>query len=297
MLKFLNNFFHTTKSDTTKLIKRNKQKFKISDQRLQELAKRLEKTRRTVIRISTKKAKNLSLFTSKFGGYPFWPKNLEYPKTPDGSPLILIAQFNLNELPQNDLLPNSGILQFFIADSDHDWGIKLGGTILNINTGLFKVVYHPNINLSKNSLITDFNFVHKDPDFPLQNEFTLNFTLDTELISIDDYRFRNTIQEEEVYKRIVEEYDDNLLKKLNLTAHFYVSHKIGGYLYYTQNDPRADQDLFTDFKEPFELLFQMDSDANANIIWGDLGVANFFIQPTDLKNLNFKNVLFNWDCF
>lgn len=33
-----------------------------------------------------------------------------------------------------------------------------------------------------------------------------------------------------------------------------------------------------------------------DIMWGDCGVANFFIHPDDLKNKDFSKVLYNWDC-
>ncbi|MDE5859478.1 MAG: DUF1963 domain-containing protein, partial [Oscillospiraceae bacterium] len=32
------------------------------------------------------------------------------------------------------------------------------------------------------------------------------------------------------------------------------------------------------------------------IMWGDMGVANFFISENDLKNLDFSKVAYNWDC-
>jgi len=32
------------------------------------------------------------------------------------------------------------------------------------------------------------------------------------------------------------------------------------------------------------------------IMWGDSGVANFFINLEDLKKLNFQNVIYTWDC-
>ena len=35
---------------------------------------------------------------------------------------------------------------------------------------------------------------------------------------------------------------------------------------------------------------------DVEIMWGDSGVGNFFISEEDLKNLNFENVLYNWDC-
>ena len=42
----------------------------------------------------------------------------------------------------------------------------------------------------------------------------------------------------------------------------------------------------------------MDSDhsSDVDIMWGDVGVANFFIRLEDLKNRDFSNVLYNWDC-
>ena len=33
-----------------------------------------------------------------------------------------------------------------------------------------------------------------------------------------------------------------------------------------------------------------------SILWGDCGVANFFISRTDLEKLDFSRVLYNWDC-
>jgi uncharacterized protein YwqG len=37
-------------------------------------------------------------------------------------------------------------------------------------------------------------------------------------------------------------------------------------------------------------------DDEANIMFGDAGVANFFIKEEDLRNRNFRDVLYNWDC-
>ena len=33
-----------------------------------------------------------------------------------------------------------------------------------------------------------------------------------------------------------------------------------------------------------------------DITWGDAGIANFFIRQSALKNLDFTDVLYNWDC-
>ena len=39
-----------------------------------------------------------------------------------------------------------------------------------------------------------------------------------------------------------------------------------------------------------------DGEQGKDIMWGDVGVANFFIRPEDLKNKDFSKVLYNWDC-
>ncbi|MCL1987051.1 MAG: DUF1963 domain-containing protein, partial [Firmicutes bacterium] len=50
------------------------------------------------------------------------------------------------------------------------------------------------------------------------------------------------------------------------------------------------------------LLFQMSSEFGSEIpeedeiMWGDAGVAHFFINRADLQNLKFDDVLYNWDC-
>ncbi|MCL2424330.1 MAG: DUF1963 domain-containing protein, partial [Micrococcales bacterium] len=72
-------------------------------------------------------------------------------------------------------------------------------------------------------------------------------------------------------------------------------HHIGGYPLFTQWDPRDDND---DFAGHTTLLFQLDTDqaGGIDIMWGDMGVGNFFIEPDRLAVLDFSNVLYNWDC-
>ena len=71
-------------------------------------------------------------------------------------------------------------------------------------------------------------------------------------------------------------------------------HKIGGYPAFTQEDPRDipkedDHDI---------LLLQIDTDniGEREIMWGDSGVANFFISRENLKQRNFQDVIYTWDC-
>ena len=44
-----------------------------------------------------------------------------------------------------------------------------------------------------------------------------------------------------------------------------------------------------------DLLLQIDS--TNDVSFGDSGVANFFISPSDLERLDFSRVLYTWDCY
>ena len=66
-------------------------------------------------------------------------------------------------------------------------------------------------------------------------------------------------------------------------------HKLGGYPNFTQADPREDG-------QDHVLLVQFDSDTRLGLMWGDVGIANFFIRPAELKARDFSRAAFNWDC-
>ncbi|MEG0160378.1 MAG: YwqG family protein, partial [Carnobacterium sp.] len=71
---------------------------------------------------------------------------------------------------------------------------------------------------------------------------------------------------------------------------------IGGYPSFTQTDPRI---RMPEFKDD-QLLFQLSSTDYGNdvqVIWGDSGIGNFFIHPTDLVNQDFSKTWYNWDCY
>jgi uncharacterized protein YwqG len=82
----------------------------------------------------------------------------------------------------------------------------------------------------------------------------------------------------------------NKLEDLSYNLFATNGHKIGGYAYFTQSDPRE----YIKDSETSILLFQMDTDDE--IMWGDAGVANFFINSADLINKDFSRVMYNWDC-
>lgn len=270
----------------------------------------LEKNKKPMIKISLSDDKP-NLFQSKFGGVPYLPKNVEIPKNKENEQLTLLAQINIEELPKNNIYPmKEGILQFWILNDD-----VLG---LDYNTHLgngFKVVYYKEIDKSvtEEEVLEKYK-PYKDEDsyFPVEGEFSLSFKLTDGYFSDSNDDFREIVNREmkkfhienkEKYKGILKVYDDKeylsywdiwdileedkeIGKKL-----FEAGHKIGGFPNFTQSDVREIGDYEI-------LLLQIDSEGTEKneIMWGDCGIANFFIKEKDLKELNFEKVIYNWDC-
>lgn len=259
---------------------------------LNTLRKELEPTQKLYLKITPSFSNKMTVWESKFGGEPYFPKGLEYPKSPEGKPLILLAQINFSETLLLDNFPKEGILQFYI-DSYHDlYGVDDEDLS---NQSHFRVIYFDKIDLDKKNLITDFSFLPSmdDPDMilPFIGSFALTFEQKSEPISGYDYRLEEMIEslvdnskEDLDYYDLVEDYAD---------LYDGEEHKLGGYPFFTQDDPRLD---FDENIEAYELLFQMISDEDVDIMWGDAGVGNFFIQPSALKKLDFSRVIYSYDC-
>ena len=270
----------------------------------------LEKNKKPMIKISLSDDKP-NLFQSKFGGVPYLPKDMEVPKNKENKQLTLLAQINIEELPKNNIYPmEEGMLQFWILNDDVlglDYDTHLGNG--------FKVVYYKEIDkgVTEEEVLEKYK-PYKDEDsyFPIEGEFSLSFKLTDGYFSDSNDDFREIVDREmkkfhienkEKYKEILKVYDNKeylsywdiwdileedkeIGKKL-----FEAGHKIGGFPNFTQSDVREIGDYEI-------LLLQIDSEGTEKneIMWGDCGIANFFIREKDLKELNFDKVIYNWDC-
>lgn len=270
----------------------------------------LEKNKKPMIEISLSDEKP-NLFQSKFGGVPYLPKDKEVPKNKENEQLTLLAQINIDELSENNIYPmKEGILQFWILNDDIlglDYDTHLGDG--------FKVVYYKEIDKSvtEEEILEKYK-PYKDEDsyFPIEGEFSLNFKLTDGYFSDSNDDFREIVDREmkkfydenkDKYSEILKIYDkENQLnyweiwdileedKKIGKKL-FGAGHKIGGFPDFTQSDIREVGDYEI-------LLLQIDSVGTEKneIMWGDCGIANFFIREKDLKELNFDRAIYNWDC-
>lgn len=233
----------------------------------------------------------LPVTSTKFAGAPYRPKDMDYPTDEKGRALALVAQLNFAELPALERYPAKGILQFFISPHNDTYGI-------NFDVGWegsgFSVVYHANPETNPEALISIQPIITGEMMLPISREHTVAAEAAVELVAAGDYRFDLMLKERDPADDLPDELLEQLYGALSGDGA-----KIGGYAYFTQEDPRTyrstrDADGES-AKGEWLLLFQMDTHGD-DIMWGDCGVANWFIREADLANLDFSHVWYNWDC-
>ena len=252
-----------------------------------------------------------SVFDSKVGGLPYWDLNVPIPRTSDGKKMALLAQLNMADYPDNDLLPKEGMLQFFIGASDV-YGLNFDDQTLQEG---FRVVFHEEIDrsFSSESIKGEFILPHDsdDDDLPIASEYALDVEQKVAYMFHDDYRFDGAIKSaaqsiglrnrpeyanltDKEFYRILWDSLEPIFDENEESYEFVMSgSRVLGYPFFTQDDPRTSSD---DNKKYNTLLLQLDSDGE-HIEWGDCGVCNFFINDKAFENADFSDVLYNWDCY
>jgi len=250
---------------------------------LEKFRGEIEKTMKPHIKIKLQEKETMP-WESKLGGDPYLEVGMEYPKASNGEYLRLLAQINFEEVPHLESFPQKGILQFYIL-ADDVYGLALQDQCIQ---DTFRVIYIPDVVKNKENLIKDFSFLgelEEDWYMPFSNEGKMEFSSEEYMpVSWEDYRFNEIYGSINLPEEVVDDYMENLSSD---------GCKIGGYPAFTQCDPRYyDKNL-----ERFDtLLLQLDCEDECDLMFGDAGVANFFINEEDLKKLDFTKVLYNWDC-
>lgn len=260
------------------------------------------------------------LLDSKIGGMPYLPPGTIWPLGSFNQPLILLAQINCTQLADLPDFPHKGILQFFIsADNSSLFGADFNDWTTQKD---FRILYHteidPTVDLETihvkcpHSILTaidsDSEFCSPLGDQPCSIRFQ---ALESQAISLEDYQFDRFFVQKwnqrcpdrplksmwDFFQFLSPEEekasDDFLFGESNESLES-IHHQMGGYPHFTQSDPRSE----THNAEFDILLFQLDSDYQDTdlVMWGDAGVANFWISSHDLKQLDFSHVGYNWDC-
>ena len=218
----------------------------------------------------------LDLKVSKFLGLPFFPKNKIYPKDLHGQNMILIAQLNFEEIPDLVGFPKRGILQLFFSPTD--W--------YNYEA---EVIYHTVEELEQEPL-SDFSFLTAEDydESPIYKVHRLAFEKDIDRGGTEDAQFDVEFDNKSFW-----DFEEQLNKEEQEIAMNYfdaAGHKLGGYAYFTQSDPRD-----YDEESRFDIqLLQIDMDEQ--IMFGDSGIGHVFIHPNDLAKKDFSKAYFYWDC-
>jgi hypothetical protein len=258
----------------------------------------------------------LSVTSSKFGGVPYLPEGVDAPTNAHGDPLGMIAQINCAELPDNDIYPKTGILQFWLDPTDDLYGANYDNPIAQDNN---RVMYYPEIGASNFGVglaqidREEGEFPGYWPISPLDMELALSFeaieqgeaVLSEDFFNVFVHQW-NSLYPDQTIKSLWDLDDLSDEPVTDFFDDFAEFHKIGGKPIFVQGDPRDVRDnlksytanLLTMVSEVFR-----DPQAGlrshphlAEILWGDLGTANWLITPEQLAACDFSQVLFEWSC-
>ena len=238
------------------------------------------------------------LFDCKIGGAYFVPQNQVPPTDKEtGHLLFLLAQINFAQIDPIEDFPTHGLLQIFISGEDDLYGCDFDNQTEQSRWAIRYIEEIPE------EISQDNVFVPKQQEetwlpFPDGTEYKMIGYSTTQCVLPYDYQFNDYYAEICNHfsvgdQKKIEKFDDYIQDQLygiygKVPAY---TCQIGGYPAFTQNDPRDNMSG----EIPNYLLFQLDT--VEDIMWGDGGVANFFITLDDLQNKEFSNVLYNWDCY
>ena len=267
-------------------------------EKIKELAleiKNLSKTENYSIKIIEEEPE---IFESKIGGIAYWTPDLSYPVNSEGKKLFLLAQINFEKEKTESPLPTNGLLQFF-TDDDDTKGLYFDDLTEQKN---FRVVYHENIDykITKESVKEFDIFDSKNEEyFPICGEYKISLNKSVDYANPSDIRFNKFFsiayknifgkelkEGENIYNVLNKEESGKLESELEPDG---VKHKMLGYSYFIQEDPREDE-KYADYDT---LLLQIDSEEDY-VSW-DCGIGNFFINKKSLLEKDFSKVLFYWD--
>ena len=274
----------------------------------------LEKFMISSIKVETQSAQesDFHLGESKIGGVPHLPEGFEWPVYGDRS-LGFIAQLNLADIApfdRDNRLPHKGILYFFYEGGEEVWGFDPK------DKGGFKVVHYKGD--LDNLRITELpentcEFAILAP-CKLTFKTTISYPMGENLDSVG--LSEQTVKEFMTMKRSESDKYDEIIEDGYYDEDNYGGHHLLGYPDLVQGDIFTECQLVTNglycgdpsgYNDPkaaelrksvsdWTLLFQIDSDDEAEVMWGDCGMVYFAIKKDDLAAENFDNIWAVFQC-
>lgn len=207
------------------------------------------------------------------------------PLDENGKPMRQLAAIYCEEFVDSGILPRRGLLRFYIAD-DEVFGADFEHPNVQKN---FRVLYDPVY-----SHLTPGVEPEDSATFPVRGCYGIRCGGPRkQAMPMNDHRFRGKFDALLAEMGMEEPSDDDMdaFCQINCPE----GHRIGGYPWFTQSDPRE----MPGFEKYDTLLFQLDCmefGGEQMVTIGDEGVMNFFIPKEKLEKQDFSDVLYYWDC-
>lgn len=241
-----------------------------------------------------------SLSFSKIGGLPNLPQNIDWPRWNE-IPLSFLAQIDLSKLGDPHFsgdLASKEYLYFFYDDRQSTWGFDPA------DRGSWQVLYlaeePPTIlREAPRDLPRDAVFGEKYVTARAMTSYPDVGRLGVDKASLSDKVLDDLLAQKDApfngkpqhqvggFPNPVQ--DDEMELECQLVSNGLYCGDLSGY-----NDPRV-ATLGAGATE-WKLLLQLDSDDDANMMWGDLGLLYFWIRSSDLVTRNFSNVWMILQC-
>lgn len=208
---------------------------------------------------------------SKLGGCPYLERLEDYPIGRNGRPMMFLAQINLDEMPQLEDFPTTGIMQFFIEDID-PYGLDEACVVKFIE----------NYIKDEDCLIKENPYRENYQEYePFNHNGKIAFKQRRMPVTSSSEKF-----EELMINGIADEEREALYDVCYASGS-----RVGGYPYFVQGAPVYYENGTCDV-----LLLQLDVDDTCGIMFGDSGNCTFLISKEDLRKRDFSKVEYDWQC-
>jgi uncharacterized protein YwqG len=269
---------------------------------LQRVAKQISLGAEQIIRIKSipTSDENIPVGASKFGGNPDVPNGFRWPEWNTVS-LAFIIQINLAEIPNipvTSVLPTKGVLSFFYHPDQETWGFDPK------DVGSWRTYYFQEENLKREPSPEYKSKYMEEPYTPCSANFLI-----TESIPHPDSAFVDQLdlseREEDAYWELYEKLlgsqarhqllgnPDVIQNPMELECEL-TSNGI-----YTGNGDWLNHPEIEEYRQKskdWRLLLQVDSDDNAGMMWGDVGMLYYWLKDEKLRKEHFADTWMILQC-
>ena len=271
----------------------------------------VERNTEPALRFALVRGGEPGIFESKVGGTPYLPRDMAWPLDSKGVGMELLAQVDCAGLEGLPDFPHRGLLQFFFG-LDDVFGMDFDDPTAQKG---FRVLYHETVDPT----VTAAEVLAKKAEAPKPEGDARYYT---PLFGVYGIRFapaevqRINSQDFRAWDKFLAKWNElhgtdiktqwDYYRATKISGEFPAPkekapyHQMGGYPYFTQEDPRINAGELANLDV---LLFQLDSEMLPRkqgggdlVLWGDCGVCNFFINREALRRRDFSRVCYNWDC-